>query len=327
MSEPAAARARDEAAAWFARLSQLSVTTDALKAFREWRRDAANAAAYAEVEATWEAAGRLSVDADIRAATREALAQRPARRGVFRDRPRLRLALGAVTLLIAALVALFLFYAARGLSYGTRVGEQRLIVLEDGSRVRLNTDSGIQVRLGKTERLVRLTRGQAFFEVAHDAGRPFLVEAGPARVQALGTRFDVWRQPDQVRVTLLEGRVQVRQSAAGAEALLTPHQQLTVTARGLGPARAADEALVASWTTGRLVFHGTPLEAAVAEVNRYSRRQITLDAPNLARQPVSGVFDIGDTEGFVGAVSTLFSLRAEREGSSLRLTSAPRAGS
>ena len=320
MTERAAAqgRVREEAAAWFTRLSQLSITTQALRDFREWRRDAANAAAYAEVESAWAAAGRLSADADIRAATREALARRPARERIFKERRRLWLALGAITLGVGA-VAILPMLLGQETSYGARIGEQKLVVLEDGTRVRLNTDSQIRVRLTKTERHVELARGEAFFEVAHDAARPFRVEAGAARVQALGTRFDVWRKTNEVRVALVQGRVEVRDGVNGAAAVLHPDQQITVTARGLTAPQAADPAQVEIWTTGRMMFHATPLNAAIAEVNRYSRHKISLDAPRLAQQPVSGVFDIGDTEGFAGAVSALLGVKVEHDDADVRL--------
>jgi transmembrane sensor len=112
-----------------------------------------------------------------------------------------------------------------------------------------------------------------------------------------------------VKVALLEGRVEV--TGDGAAATLQPNQQLVVTRQGLSPTVATDAADAASWTGGRLAFRGLPLGQAVQEVNRYSRRRVILDRPaDLARQPVSGAFDVGDTQAFVAAVTALFDLQA-----------------
>jgi transmembrane sensor len=176
--------------------------------------------------------------------------------------------------------------------------------------VRLNTDTALRVSLRRDVRRVTLLRGEAFFEAAHDAARPFIVTADHAEVRAIGTKFDVRRDPQAVRVTLLEGRVQVASETAPHPAILTPNQQLTVTRRGVSAPRAADPAEAAGWTTGRLTFHGVPLADAVAEANRYTRRRIVLDVgPEVARRPVSGVFDAGDTAALAAAVSQLFDLQ------------------
>ncbi|WP_334163928.1 FecR family protein [Phenylobacterium sp.] len=319
-------RARDEAAAWFARLGRQAVTTDALRRFREWRRAPANARAYAEVEAAWSRAGDLRHDPDLRAATAAALDRRPLRARLAGLTPPAPLGLGlAAAAGLAVTAALVFGPAALAPAYDTGVGEQRLVVLDDGSRVRLNTDSRVRVRFARDARRVELLRGQAFFEVAHDAARPFTVDAGSAEVRALGTRFDVRRLDGTVQVTLVDGAVRVapdgaRDAAAPAAWTLAPGQQVTVAPGRPAAPRAADAAGATSWTTGRIVFRETPLAAAVAEVNRYSARKVTLDAPGLAAAPVSGVFDTGDTEAFVAAASSLFGLEADRaaEGASGR---------
>lgn len=309
-------RARSEAAAWFARLGRQAVTTDALRAFRDWRRTPANAQAYAEVERTWAKAGTLAHDPEIRAATHAALDRRPRTRPA--GLPRSPLAWGAAGLAALALAAGLRF--GPGLAapaYDTGVGEQRLVMLDDGSRVRLNTDSRVRIRFRDDRRRVELLRGQAFFEVAHDPARPFTVDAGAADVRALGTRFDVRRLDGTVQVTLVEGAVRVQADEARAEDgpaawTLAAGQQLTVAAGRAAAARPADTAGATSWTAGRIVFRETPLAAAVAEVNRYAPHKVTLEAPSLAAAPVNGVFDTGDTEAFVAAASSLFGLEARR---------------
>jgi transmembrane sensor len=313
MSDTATERSRAdrEAAGWFAKLNQPSVTTDALWAFREWRKEPANREAYARVEAAWAAAGRLSAsDPEIRALTADALVRNPARPEGLRRRT------WAVGLLSGGAIAAAAFAVVWMLgltqpTYRTAVGEERLVVLDDGSRVRLNTDSELKVRFRPGERRLVLAKGEALFEAAHDAARPFVVEADGARVRALGTKFDVRKDSNAVHVTLLEGRVQVVQAGQVGATTLAPNQQLTVSGGGITAPVAADAREVSGWTSGRLSFRGVALDDAIAEVNRYAVHQIVLDASApLGRQPVSGVFNAGDTAAFVAAVSAFFNLTA-----------------
>jgi transmembrane sensor len=272
----------------------------------------------------WRKAGALSADPEIRAAADEALRRRrnrerrapPTRIGPT------RLSIGLAGLALAGGLAAWAVLRAQP-DYTTGVGEQRLVLLADGSRVRLNTDTALRVNFRNDVRRVTLLRGEALFEAAHDAARPFIVTANGAEVRAIGTKFDVRRGPEDVRVTLLEGRVQVASKAA-APALLQPNQQLTVSRHGVSAPRPTDASEAAGWTTGRLTFRAVPLAEAVAEVNRYSRRKIVLaGGPELARRPVSGVFDTGDTAAFVSAVQVLFDLRtAPGSSDAIRLTPA-----
>jgi transmembrane sensor len=319
------ARAESEAAGWFARLGNTPIATQTLRDFQAWRRSAANAAAYDAVEARWQAAGRLADDSDIQAAVAETLRRRPARPAA-RFAPRSAWLLGAGLVAVSLLAGVTLKMAFP--TYSTQVGEQRLVVLRDGSRVRLNTDSQLRVRFGPGARRVILARGEAFFEAAHDPARPFIVEADGARVRAIGTKFDVRREADGVQVTLLEGRVQVGRAETPNEAVLLPNQQLTVTPQRVSAPAPVDGLHAASWTTGLLVFRGVPLSSAIQEINRYTRRKVVLDAPaSVAGRPVSGSFDPGDPKAFVAAATTLFGLRADWSSrDQVRLVAAPAAG-
>lgn len=302
---------RRQAAAWFARLSQRRVSTDDVKAFSAWRRDPENARAYERVETVWESSRDLAGDPDIAALTSEATG---------RARPALARApasglLKPFTGLAAALIvvaAAGMWVINRPLAYATEIGELRTIQLADGSRVTLDTDSRVQVRLGADLRSVTLVRGQALFDVERDPTRPFIVEAGDARVTAIGTRFEVRRVGDGARVVLVEGRVKVgdQHGARGDWTLKPGEQVVTTVARPV--VTPVDAARATSWTTGRLLFDGVPIRSAVAEVNRYSVRKMELRAPNIADIPVSGAFDAGDIDGFVAALEDLYPVAAER---------------
>jgi transmembrane sensor len=311
MSDPTAdaGRAESEASAWLARLGATPIATQTVRDFQAWRRSPANAAAYDAAEARWQAAGRLAADPEIQAAVAETLRRRPAR-PARRMAPAGLLVVGAGLVAACAVAGWFAVLAPP--SYATQVGEQRLVVLQDGSRVRLNTDSQVSVRFGARERRVVLARGEAFFEAAHDAARPFIVEADGARVRAVGTKFDVRRDARAVQVTLIEGRVQVGRADRPDQATLLPNQQLTVTPSVVSAPAAIDGAQAASWTTGRLVFRGVALAAAIQEINRYTPRKIVLEGPRaLADEPVSGSFDPGDPKAFVAAATTLLDLQAD----------------
>lgn len=296
---------RREAAAWFARLKQRRVESEDVEAFSEWRRSPENAAAFARIEAMWDAAEVLAHDEDMAELTRAATARsaspsRASRRPSWRP---VAAALAAVAILGAAA----LWMLSRPEVYATEIGEQRRVRLADGSTVHLDTNSRIAVRIGRGERHVDLTEGRALFEVRSDPDRPFVVGAGSAEVTALGTRFDVRRHGAEVRVILVEGavRVEAPQGETRLRWTLAPGQQVAPTAPS--PAvEQVDAARATSWTTGRLVFDRTPLKAAVGEINRYSKTPIELQSGDVADIPVSGAFDAGDVDGFVSAVTELY---------------------
>lgn len=312
-------KAAREAADWFARLNSLSITSRALEDFQRWRQSPANDAAYERMEALWEVGGRLKGDPDTRRDVAAALARGARRRRFgFLWTPRARTAYGVAALAAGALLAVTLVLG-QGDTYSTGVGEQRLVSLQDGSRIRLDTDTRLVVTFNDVGRQVRLVQGQAFFDVAHDATRPFVVKADQTAVRALGTRFDVRRVDEDVKVTLVQGAVEVTEARSDKAWRLQPGQSISTEAPVPAP-RPVDVAAATSWTSGRLTFRSMPLHQAVAEVNRYSREKVVVDAARLQTVTVSGVFDVGDTEAFVVAVCDLFELRPERGRGEIRLT-------
>ena len=316
-------RIRDEAAGWYARLNNTTITTDTLRAFREWRRDERHAGAYAEIEAFWVRAGKLRHDEDIRQAAQDALNRKPRSQLGPLSKPggRSLAALVAVVALGAMLSAAWPVLMGR--VYETEIGEQRVVRLADGSRVHIDTQSRIRVRYQDTARRVTLEEGRAYFQVAKAPGRPFTVKAGPAEVRAIGTEFDVRRTDGQSIVTLAEGQVRVTHSQQSWD--LEPGQQISLGDQARrGDVQPVDVSLATSWTEGRLVFRALPLSTALAEVNRYSPTMIQLDEPSLRQAPVSGVFDTGDTEAFVAAISDLFGLEVAARDDKQILLRAPR---
>lgn len=306
-----------EASQWFTVMTRGDIDPADLERFRAWRRVPENAAAFDKVKRGWEAAGGLAERPAIVSMTEAALARYPAKptgtrpMGPSRRFVLAPLAIGAASVAVAG--GALLAWQAREPVFATDVGGQQLQVLPDGSRVRLNTDTMVRIAFRGGERRVVLERGQAFFDVAHDVSRPFVVEADGARVRALGTKFDVRHDTAVVKVTLVQGRVEVR-AGDGQEAVLSPGEAIVADRRGLSRVAAVDAGEVASWTTGRLTFSGVPLRDAVAEVNRYSERKVVLDATeSVAGELVSGQFVAGDVENFVAGARSLYGLKVTAE--------------
>lgn len=313
-------RAAREAGAWHALLNDTHprIETEDLEAFSAWQSDPKNKAAYDRIDDISRGVRALQDDPDIRQATAEALARGPERRRFV-----MRLGARRVRVVIGSLVAASVVAAVAGgyialrPTYATEVGQTFSARLADGSRLTLDTDSQVRVRFSGGERRIELLRGQALFEVAHNAQRPFIVQAGDTRVRATGTRFEVRRLGQDVRVTLTQGSVEVVDRDAKAKTWrLKPGEALALKPMAAATAKptAVDVQAATSWTSGSLIFQGLPLEEAVAELNRYSRQKIVLGlgAPRGSR--ISGVFPTGDNDDFIAAVSWHYGLRAERNG-------------
>jgi transmembrane sensor len=304
---------RKEAAEWFTRLSQRKVTTADVKQFSTWRRNAENARAFSRLEAMWDAAGTLAQNPEMAAMTQDASSRRAGLARRNRRGSGLLIPIGIATAIVLVLGAgTWAWVIRQPVTYVTAVGEQRTVQLDDGSRMILDTDTRVAVHYSGARRVVTLASGQAMFDVASEAARPFLVKAGDTEVTALGTRFDVRVSGPGARVILVEGQVAVRQGAAAGEGwTLAPGQQITTSARR-PEVIAANVPAATSWTVGRLTFENTPIAVAVAEVNRYSREPIELRDERISTIRVSGAFNAGDVDGFVAALSDLYALQTTR---------------
>ena len=298
---------REEAATWFAALRRGPMAVEERQAFDAWRADPRKQAALDGMHELW---GEVS-------AVRELGVAAPAPRPSL-GRMAAGIAAGAV---LTAGVLTLAVNPPGGHRLRTDVGEQRTIQLADGSRVMLDTGSHIRVRFSGDRRAVELTSGQAMFEVAASAERPFTVTAGQTEVTATGTRFDVRLDGAGARVVLVEGRVAVKHEGGGERAwTLSPGQEVRTSAPKPVVANV-DLGTVTSWTTGRLVFDRTPVTVAVAEVNRYTDKPIEIQDPEVAEAVVSGVFDAGDVDGFVAALEDLYGLETSRSAQGRRVLS------
>jgi transmembrane sensor len=208
-----------------------------------------------------------------------------------------RAALAVLFSIALVAISLYFFYP-RPEHFETALGEQHSAVLSDGSLVTLNTTSAIEVHFGKEQRRVTLhAGGEALFQVAHDAARPFEVTAGEVTVRAVGTRFNVDRHSQALKVTVIEGRVEV--STGTARVPLSAGEQLTLTTDGPPKVSHANVSAATAWTQRQLIFANQPLGEVAAEINRYNRKVIDIQSTELLGEQVTGVFQSDDPASFL----------------------------
>lgn len=301
------------AATWFARLQGDDVSSKDRQDFQRWLdADARHGDAWEDLNGTWNALSGLENDPALAALRADALSVDDMRPRRFSRRNLGLAAASLVAMAGGAVLGRRLFSdkaaapAADEPVFTTAVGERSTFRLADNSVVTLSTDSAVRVNHWGKERRLTLLRGQAFFQVAKDKTRPFIVSAGDKSVTAVGTAFDVRLEPGKLSVTLVEGRVRI----AGASPKGQRKVEMDAGSRFVAadPAdwtiAAVDTAKEAAWLQGRLVFDGEPLSSVVAEMNRFSERKLALADPALGATPVSGVFKTGQVDAFVAALKT-----------------------
>lgn len=247
-----------------------------------------------------------------------------------RQRPRLALALlslvGVASILLVLLVPLFGTSGSAPDLYATQIGEQRTINLEDGSSMQLNTDSHAKVEYSGSARRIRLLKGEAFFDVAPQALRPFIVQAGTNAVRAVGTAFSVRLEPRNIEVLVTEGRVELvaEPGQESTDAVPEPATPVPVTIEAGHLARLVngDESLQAvsademsrklSWRQKMLAFSDEPLADVIREFNRYTNTDIVISDPAVGRIKIGGYFKAGETEALLKALESSFGIRVVR---------------
>jgi transmembrane sensor len=323
----------ERASEWLARRDSEKWNAADQSDLDDWlRASTSHRVAYLRLEAAWAEAGRLkalgaglpSDQVPPPGALRDNPSFKSAESGTApppsppaRNPRRWPYAFAASVLLCAVGATAWYFHTPHNV-YETIVGGLEAIPLSDGSHVTLNSDSELQVAVTAKERGVELNHGEAFFEVAKDPTRPFIVKAGHARVIAVGTQFSVRREGDQVDVVVIEGHVRVEtdsQSSGAPPALLAPGDVARSEGQGvLVQEKPLPEAeAILSWRSGFLIFHDTPLKDAVAQFNRYNTRKIVIDDPNVANLKIGGNFKSTNSEAFVRLIESGLPIRAEHQ--------------
>lgn len=206
--------------------------------------------------------------------------------------------------------------------FSTGLGEIRRAPLADGTQMIMNTESTLTVRVSGRRRQIDILRGEAWFDVAHDPSRPFVVKAGAARFEALGTAFSVRQLGGRTDLQVTEGVVEARRAAGGLHAEVKAGQRLSVTDQDQAFVVKPDPAAIRrslAWRQGELVLDGETLAEAAAEFNRYNSLKIIVEDPELGDEQLVGLFRTGDPESFVTSVTTLLQAEVRREGETLRI--------
>jgi transmembrane sensor len=304
---------RAEAAIWVARLHSDTRTAQDDEQFRAWLQEKpANAHVFDRMTATWDAAGAIS-PFEIEAAP---IGKRPSRRGVIAG--------------IGGAIATAVGFGAWNVAYAgvleTGIGERREFVLDDGSRIMLDTDTRVRVSMGDRSRHVSLERGRIGLSISVDTARPFQIEAAGRLVTAESGLIDIRRDGASLAVAVVKGGATIGSANAQGVAAATLVTGQRLTAVSAQPLRIdePDVRKVTSWQSGQAVFEGSTLAQAAAEMNRYSSSRIEFADPAAAAMKISGVYEVGDTAAFADSVAVALPVRVRRDGTRLIVSSAPR---
>jgi len=332
-----------EASAWVAILHGANRTQAVERGFSDWlKRSASHAQAFEEITDIWVEAKDLKRFKPLR---------------VRHERSRgfgIRLFAGAAAAIGFAGILLLAYVRNCGISTG--IGEQRVLALEDGTRVFLNTQTRVVITYDHKARHIALKHGEAVFEVAKRPGWPFIVEAGNRQVRALGTSFAVRREGDQVAVALVEGKVSISPIAARHDLFTSRHDTQNLSARregsiaprGPGPEAAAQQEpdvyvlapgqrlrftgnasptldkpridKLLAWERHEVALDNATLTEAIAEMNRYSGKPIVAEVPQPDTIRVTGLFQAGESMSFAQAVAEAYRLRVVEKDDQIRIT-------
>lgn len=320
----------EAASYWFVRQDAQAMTPGDHDEFEHWLlADAANRDAYQRTAAMWQGIESTVESGELRALRVAALAAGPEPK-VW---PRAVAVAGGTLAAVVAIAALTWNLAvgvrdqmatpdfASAGQYMTGQKQQSSVALPDGSQVAMNLDTDFRIDFTPQRREVRLLKGQAFFEVAKDPKRPFVVIAADRRIEALGTKFDVKLSDQRLEVVLLEGRVSVERDERSLLEKITkrtervelrPDQRLVAAPGESASIGATKAAQATSWHEGWIAFEDESLERAIAELNRYSEVPLVIADDAARAMRVSGVFRIGQPDRFAAIIQELLPLTVRR---------------
>ena len=319
-------RIMEQAAQWFARCRAEDFTKKQQTCLDEWlKADPDHRAAFDETQTAWKDIGHL-----IAPSSASSMSVAVRRRLLFRM-PRFGMA--GLALMAGLFFCAFYFksdlitwrnlHTGKEISYKTGKGLKREITLPDGSHVETNGNTFFSIRFNPWQRNVTLTAGEMFFDVRHDADRPFEIRAHNGLIRVLGTRFHVRNREGLVSVDVEAGRVQVCSGLAGSsdpsrglsrdERIITDGQGLDY--RWAGPAgsiRQAELDRVSAWRQGKIVFRSMRLDAVLKELKHHYGVRIILLDKKLGEKPFTGTFNTHDLDEILEAITISFSLTAEK---------------
>jgi len=228
----------------------------------------------------------------------------------------------AMALVVLAAVALTFWYVAhQSTSFRTEVGQIRSVPLEDGSHVTLDTGSRIEVAVRADERRIDLISGDAYFQVAKDPMRPFVVSVGRARVVAVGTQFYVERDGNGLIVLVTEGEIRLERPAKSPQEVVAGSEaRVDSTELRMSHPTGMEVEEMLGWRNGYLLFRDTSLVEAVARFNRYTHRKMLIEDPSIAGIRIGGHFRLDDVQGFLWLLKSGFPINVDERVDRIVLT-------
>lgn len=308
---------RREAAVWIAQLHSPERNASVDAGLRDWLNESAeHRAAFERANELWESASQVPASLVPRSPPK------PAR--ISRASSFMKVAFAMTFIALVGTLSVLMY---RDGSVATDVGEQRILTLEDGTRISLNTATRLTIDYDRQARRVRLTAGEALFEVAKRADWPFIVTASDRTITALGTAFVVRRDQQDLAITLVEGKIAVDavRPVAPAEPLkiATPGQRVTYSAGANARVEHLNIDHATAWRRGQVVMESTPLSDAIAEMNRYSTLRLSLDSEVADDVRISGVFRAGDSLLFARAIAETYHLTVTEQNGVIALSGVP----
>lgn len=293
------------AAAWLGREDR-GLTAEEQDALELWLdQSSLHKVAYLRLKAAWQRADRLAA---LKSPTPVARG-----RGI---RPLTLLAVAASIALLLGTGTYLTRPAPAGQNYATDLGRMQAVRLADGTQMELNTNTRLHADVTGASRTVLLDSGEAYFDVVHDASRPFTVYAGNRRITDIGTKFSVFRNGDDVRVTVREGRVRVEVLDETGAPVVAEAGHVVVTKGGETLVLAKPDRDIADglgWRGGMLIFNQQTLAEAAEQFNRYNTRQIFVEGP--ARKiRIGGSFKANNVDVFVLLLHRGFGLSVNDQG-------------
>lgn len=339
---------RDELAAlWAIRLSEQDLSEADQVDFQAWLdSDARNVDILSEIIGAWQAVDRYAAADPMMELREDALARARQIREQTRESP--AVSRGPAWMLVAACLCLIaigfsIWQTQQPEIYSTGLGERRIVLLDDDSRLSLDAGTRVRVKYTTEGRKFWLEQGRAKFSVAKNPLRPFSVAARGKLVVATGTEFSVELVGPETRVILYEGHVAVLdgQSAPAVPIAtgdknpdtdasyltLDPGQELVVTNASAAKAKpkmqvykASNPAMSADWEAGMLVFDNETLAIVAERTNRYAEKPLKLADARVGQMRISGVFRAGDTADLVEGLSATLGVKARAQGREIILS-------
>lgn len=313
-----APRVKEQASEWIAR-RMLGPWSDAdQSALDAWLAESlAHEVAFVRMEAGWSRTERLTVLRDP---------GKPLPRPATNSRPAgFRLAAMLALVATIGLAGAYVLSASQSQTYATPIGGHQIITLSDGSRIELNTDTAIRADFRASRREITLLKGEAYFQVEHDASRPFVVTVAGHRVTDLGTKFLIRKDGSQLQVSLIEGRAELQSVGDGVQqhsVVLTPGDVAVASADALNVSRKPDKELhdELGWRRGVIVFSHATLAAAATEFNRYNATKIVIANAQIGNRVIGATLAVHDVNAFADVAREIFGLKVHRHGNEILIS-------